>query len=53
MSIDRKTGWVRWATSPGTAGKVPFTIIASDGAGGESTARFTVTIAEEPSPGAR
>ena len=53
MSIDRKTGWVRWVTSPGTAGKVPFTVIVSDGAGGESTARFTVTVAEQPSPGAR
>lgn len=53
MSIDRTTGMVRWATSPGTTGKVPFTVIVSDGAGGESTARFTVTVAEEPSSGAR
>ena len=53
MSIDRKTGWVRWVTSPGTTGKVPFTVVVSDGAGGESTARFTVTIAEQPSSGAR
>jgi len=53
MSIDRKTGWVRWATSPGTAGKVPFTVIVSDGAGGESTARFTVTIAEQTPADAR
>ena len=53
MSIDRGTGWVRWVTSPGTTGKVPFTVIVSDGSGGESTARFTVTIAEQPSPGAR
>ncbi|MBE0606543.1 MAG: putative Ig domain-containing protein [Deltaproteobacteria bacterium] len=53
MSIDRGTGWVRWATPLGTTGKVPFTVIVSDGAGGESTARFTVTIAEQPSPGAR
>jgi len=53
MSIDRKTGWVRWVTSPGTTGKVPFTVIVSDGSGGESTARFTVTIAEQPSSGAR
>ncbi|MCR4309401.1 MAG: cadherin repeat domain-containing protein [Deltaproteobacteria bacterium] len=52
MSIDRKTGWVRWVTSPGTTGKVPFTVIVSDGAGGESTARFSVTIAQEPAPGA-
>ena len=40
MSIDRKTGLVRWVTSPGTTGKVPFTVIVSDGSGGESTARF-------------
>ena len=53
MSIDRKTGWVRWVTSPGTPGKVPFTVIVSDGSGGESTARFTVTVAEQPSSGAR
>ena len=53
MSIDRKTGWVRWVTSPGTTGKVPFTVIVSDGSGGESTARFTVTVAEQPSSGAR
>jgi len=51
MSIDRKTGWVRWATPPGTTGRVPFTVVVSDGAGGESTARFTVTIAQEPAPG--
>ena len=53
MSIDRGTGWVRWVTSPGRTGKVPFTVIVSDGSGGESTARFTVTVAEEPSTGAR
>jgi len=53
MSIDRMTGLVRWATSPGTTGKVPFTVVVSDGSGGESTARFTVTIAEQPSSGAR
>jgi hypothetical protein len=52
MSIDRKTGLVRWMTSPGTTGKVPFTVIVSDGAGGESTARFSVTIAQEPASGA-
>jgi hypothetical protein len=51
MSIDRGTGWVRWVTSPGTTGKVPFTVIVSDGAGGESTARFTVTVTEQPSTG--
>ena len=53
MSIDRKTGVVHWATSPGTTGKVPFTVVVSDGSGGESTARFMVTIAEQPSGGAR
>ena len=53
MSIDRKTGFVRWMTSPGTTGKVPFTVVVSDGSGGESTARFTVTIAEQPSSVAR
>jgi hypothetical protein len=53
MSIDSMTGWVRWMTSPGTPGKVPFTVIVSDGSGGESTARFTVTVTELPSSGAR
>jgi hypothetical protein len=53
MNIDRKTGFVRWMTSPGTTGKVPFTVVVSDGSGGESTARFTVTIAEQPSSVAR
>jgi len=53
MSIDRGTGWVRWVTSPGRTGKVPFTVVVSDGSGGESTARITVTIAEPPPSGAR
>ncbi len=48
MQIDPATGWVRWETARGKTGKVPFTVLVSDGAGGESTARFTVTIAEEP-----
>lgn len=48
MSIDRGTGVVRWVTSPGTTGKIPFTVEVSDGSGGETTARFTVTIAEQP-----
>jgi putative Ig domain-containing protein len=51
MSIDRKTGSVRWVTSVGATGKVPFTVTVSDGSGGESTARFSVTIAQEPAPG--
>jgi hypothetical protein len=51
MSIDPGTGRVRWVTSPGTAGKVPFTVIVSDGSGGESTARFSVTISQAPAPG--
>ena len=51
MSIERSTGWVRWVTSPGMPGKVPFTVTVSDGSGGEATARFSVTISEEPSQG--
>jgi hypothetical protein len=51
MSIDRQTGWVRWVASPGATGKVPFTVIVSDGSGGEATARFSVTISQEPAPG--
>jgi hypothetical protein len=53
MNIDPGTGWIRWITTPGTPGKVPFTVIVSDGAGGESTARFSVTISEQPPSGAR
>ena len=53
MKIDRATGWVRWETTPPAAGKVPFAVTVSDGSGGEATARFTVTIAEQPPSGAR
>jgi len=53
MTINQRTGVVRWETSPGKTGKVPFTVIVSDGSGGESTARFTMTIAEQTPAGAR
>ncbi len=53
MSIDRTTGRVRWETAPGTTGKVPFDVTVSDGFGGEATARFTVTISEQPPSGPR
>jgi hypothetical protein len=53
MSIDRSTGTIRWATSPGTTGRIPFTVTVADGSGGEATARFTVTIAEQPVQEAR
>lgn len=53
MRIDRATGWVRWETPPGTAGKVPFAVTVSDGSGGEATARFTVTISVQPLSGAQ
>jgi len=52
MSIDRSTGFVRWQTTPGTTGKIPFTVTVSDGSGGEATARFLVSISEELAPGA-
>ena len=52
MRIGRSNGQVRWETVPGTTGKIPFTVTVSDGSGGEATARFSVTIAEEPVPGA-
>lgn len=52
MRIDRSNGQVRWETAPGTTGKIPFAVTVSDGSGGEATARFSVTIAEEPAPGA-
>ena len=53
MKIDRATGWVRWETAPGTTGKVPFAVTVSDNSGGEATARFTVTIAEQPTSGSQ
>jgi hypothetical protein len=52
MRIGRSNGQVRWETARGTAGKIPFTVTVSDGSGGEATARFSVTITEEPVPGA-
>lgn len=53
MQIDRTNGWVRWETPAGTTGKIPFAVTVSDGSGGEATARFTVTIAEQSPPGPR
>ena len=53
MVIDRTTGWVRWEAAPGTTGKVPFSVTASDGSGGETTAGITVTISEQPRSGAQ
>jgi len=50
MRIDPATGWVRWEMTPGTKGKIPFTVAVSDGAGGESSARINVTIREEAAP---
>jgi hypothetical protein len=53
MLIDGTSGWVRWETAAGTTGKVPFSVTVSDGSGGETTARFTVTISEQPPSGTR
>ncbi len=53
MIIDRSTGRVRWETDTGATGKVPFTVVVSDGSGGEATAQFNVTIAEQPAQVAR
>jgi hypothetical protein len=54
MRIDRATGWVRWESGPAAPGRVPFAVTVTDGSGGEATARFTVTIAEQsPLPVAR
>jgi hypothetical protein len=47
MRIDPVTGRVRWETGPGTTGKVPFDVTVSDGAGAETTARFTLTVRED------
>lgn len=53
MRIDPATGVVRWETVPGTTGTVPFVVKVSDGAGAETTARFTATVREEDAPGPR
>jgi hypothetical protein len=53
MRIDPATGRVRWETDPGTAGKVPFDVTVSDGAGAETTARFTLTVREDDASGPR
>lgn len=50
MRIDPSTGWVRWETSPEMNGKIPFTVVVTDGAGGESSARINMTIREEAAP---
>ncbi len=50
MRIDPSTGWVRWKTSPGDTGRIPFTVVVTDGAGGESSARINMTIREEAAP---
>ena len=53
MRIDPATGRVRWETPPGTTGNVPFVVMVSDGAGAETTARFTVTVREDDASGPR
>jgi hypothetical protein len=53
MTIDRKSGVVRWEVSPGTTGRIPFSVVVSDDAGGEATARIAVTIAEQGPTGTR
>jgi hypothetical protein len=53
MRIDPATGRVRWETDPGTTGKVPFDVTVSDGAGAETTARFTLTVREDDASGPR
>lgn len=52
MRIDPSNGQVRWEAPRGTTGKVPFTVTASDGFGGEANARFSVSISQEPVSGA-
>lgn len=50
MTIDRKTGRVRWEVSPETTGKISFTVEVSDGFGGLATAPSSITIAPQPDP---
>jgi hypothetical protein len=52
MRIDRATGWVRWET-PQDGRKGPVRRHGVRRSGREATARFTVTIAEQPPSGAR
>jgi hypothetical protein len=54
MRIDPATGVVRWEPPPeAPPGNVPFDVTVSDGAGAETTARFTLTVREAESSGPR
>ena len=53
MSIDRSTGFVRWKRPRGRPGRFRSPSRCPTAPGGEATARFLVSISEEPRPGRR
>ncbi|HBX43181.1 MAG TPA: hypothetical protein DEH27_05045 [Deltaproteobacteria bacterium] len=46
MSIETPTGTIRWEIPPAVTGKVPVTVVVSDGNGGEASYSMAVTIQE-------
>jgi hypothetical protein len=50
MTIDASTGVVQWTPQPAQAGAQQFTVLASDGRGGEARQVFTVTVAPNTAP---
>ena len=50
MTIDANTGVVQWTPQPAQAGAQQFTVLASDGRGGEARQVFTVTVAPNTAP---
>lgn len=50
MSIDGSTGTIRWFIPSGFHGKIPATVLVSDGSGGNALYTMVVTVREDPSP---
>ena len=53
MTIDPNTGSINWEVEPEMVGNIPFVVEVSDGVGGVATARFSVTIAPQPTSEAK
>lgn len=50
MTIGAGTGVVQWTPQPAQVGAQQFTVLASDGRGGEARQAFTVTVAPNTAP---
>ena len=48
ISIDQKTGLVRWKVPPDFKGNAPFTVSVSDGHSGEATLSLSISITPTP-----